>query len=145
MTEKLWGEGRTLAATEQDFSESGQNKKEFNYEAGRHILIVEDDVSLANFLSQELRAAYFAVDLVHDGEAALETLQGGRRYDLLILDLNLPKLDGVSLLQRVRPSKPRLPMMVLSARSRVEDKVTALRSGADDFLVKPFSFIELLA
>jgi DNA-binding response OmpR family regulator len=145
MTEKLWGDGRPFTAAEHDFPRTGQDDKEFNYEAGRHILIVEDDVSLANFLSQELRAVFFAVDLVHDGEEALATLQGGRRYDLLILDLNLPKLDGISLLQRVRPAKPRLPMLVLSARNRVEDKVTALRSGADDFLVKPFSFIELLA
>jgi len=108
-------------------------------------LIVEDDVSLAGFLSQELQAESFAVDLVHDGEEALNTLQEGRRYDLLILDLNLPGLDGISLLQRVRPSKPRLPMLVLTARSRVEDKVMALQSGADDCLVKPFSFAELLA
>ena len=85
------------------------------------------------------------MDLVHDGEEALNTLQEGRRYDLLILDLNLPGLDGISLLQRVRPSKPRLPMLVLTARSRVEDKVMALQSGADDCLVKPFSFAELLA
>jgi DNA-binding response OmpR family regulator len=63
----------------------------------------------------------------------------------VILDLNLSRLDGMSLIQRVRPEKPRLPMMVLTARSRVEDKVLAFQSGADDFMVKPFSFAELLA
>jgi two-component system copper resistance phosphate regulon response regulator CusR len=126
-------------------SKNGQKAREFNHPAGRSILIVEEDTSLAAFLSQELQAVSFAVDLVHDGEAALSTLEDQRRYDLLILDLNLPKLDGLSLLQRVRPSKPRLPIMVLTARSRIEDKVTAFQSGADDFLVKPFSFAELVA
>jgi len=108
-------------------------------------LIVEDDVSLAGFIGGELQAENFVVEMVHDGEEALATLQGGRRYDLLILDLNLPKLDGISLLQRVKPANPRLRMLVLTARSRVEDKVTALQSGADDCLTKPFSFAELLA
>ena len=108
-------------------------------------LIVEDDLSLAGFLSRELQAERFSVDLVHDGEEALSMLQNERRFDLLILDLNLPKLDGISLLHRVRPAQPRLPMMVLTARNRVEDKVTALQSGADDCLTKPFSFVELVA
>jgi DNA-binding response OmpR family regulator len=117
----------------------------FNPYAGRHVLIVEDDVSLAKFLGDELRAESFAVDLAHDAEAALAILEDGRRCDLVILDLNLPNLDGMSLLQRVRPSRPRMPMIVLSARSRVEDKVRALQNGANDYLVKPFSFLELLA
>jgi DNA-binding response OmpR family regulator len=112
---------------------------------GRRILIVEDDVPLASFLASELESARFAVDIVHDGEVALGTLQNEKRYDLLILDLNLPKMDGISLLQRVKPAQPRLPMLVLTARSRVEDKVHALQSGADDCLAKPFSFAELLA
>jgi len=112
---------------------------------GRRILIVEDDVPLAGFLGSELESARFAVDMVHDGEAALSTLQDEKRYDLLILDLNLPKMDGISLLQRVKPAQPRLPMLVLTARSRVEDKVNALQNGADDCLAKPFSFSELLA
>jgi DNA-binding response OmpR family regulator len=85
------------------------------------------------------------VDSVCDGETALSTLEDERRRDLLILELNLPKLDGMSLLQRVRVAKPRLPMMVLTARSRIEDKVKAFQCGADDFLAKPFSIMELLA
>lgn len=75
----------------------------------------------------------------------MSTLEDERRRDLLILELNLPKLDGMSLLQRVRVAKPRLPMMVLTARSRIEDKVKAFQCGADDFLAKPFSIMELLA
>ena len=109
------------------------------------ILIADEDASLANFLSQELQCESFEVEVVHDGEAALDALQEERRHDLVILDLNLPRLDGMSLIQRVRPEKPRLPMLVLTARSRVEDKVLAFQSGADDFMVKPFSFAELLA
>jgi DNA-binding response OmpR family regulator len=124
---------------------AGQRAVEFSPSTGRRILIVEDDLSLASFLCAELKTSSFSVDLVHDGEAALETLQNERRYDLLILDLNLPKLDGLTLLHRVRPTQPRLPMLVLTARNRVEDKVAALQSGADDCLTKPFSLVELLA
>jgi DNA-binding response OmpR family regulator len=113
--------------------------------AGRRILIVEDDVSLAGFLGSELVAANFAVDIVHDGEEAFATLQDEHRYDLLILDLNLPKLDGISLLERIKPAQPRLRMLVLTARSRTEDKVKALQCGADDCLTKPFALAELLA
>lgn len=112
---------------------------------GRRILIVEDDVSLAGFLSGELEAQGFVVEQVHDGEEALRTLETKRLFDLLMLDLNLPKVDGITLIQRLRPAQPRLPVLVLTARSRVEDKVKALESGADDCLTKPFSLIELLA
>jgi len=117
----------------------------FNSLAGRRILIVEDDESLAGFLASELQSNCFVVDMVHDGEAALNALQAERLYDLLILDLNLPKLDGIGVLQRVKPTQPRLRMLVLTARSRVEDKIKALQSGADDCLTKPFSCAELLA
>jgi len=112
--------------------------------AGRSLLIVEEDVPLANFLSRELHASSFSVDLVYDGETAWSTLREQRRHDLLIVELNLPKLDGLTLLKRVRLAHPRLPMMVLTARSRVEDKVAAFQSGADDFLAKPFSVMELI-
>jgi len=114
-------------------------------ESRRSILIVDEDASLANFLSYELRGQSFDVEVVHDGETALDTLRGDGRQDLVILDLNLPRMDGMSLIQRVRPEKPQLPMLVLTARSRVEDKVLAFRSGVDDFVTKPFSFAELLA
>lgn len=111
----------------------------------RSILIVDEDASLGNFLSQELQGESFDVEVVHDGEMALAALRGEGRQDLLILDLNLPRLDGMSLIQRVRPEKPRLPILVLTARGRVEDKVLAFQSGADDFMVKPFSLAELVA
>ena len=111
----------------------------------RSILIVDEDVALANFLSQELQGELFEVEVIHDGESALAALRGDGQRDLLILDLNLPKLDGMSLILQVRPEKPRLPVLVLTARSRVEDKVQAFQSGADDFMSKPFSFAELLA
>jgi len=132
-------------ATDNGLASLRQGARPFKPLAGRRILIVEDDVSLAGFLRSELESESFAVDMVHDGESALTQLQDGPRYDLLILDLNLPKLDGISLLQQVKPVHPRLRMLVLSARSRVEDKVKALQSGADDCLTKPFSFSELSA
>jgi DNA-binding response OmpR family regulator len=124
---------------------TAQGGGDYSSPAGRSILIVEEDASLASFLCRELRAGSFSVDSVYDGETALSTLQDERKRDLLILELNLPKLDGISLLQRVKQIRPRLPMMVLTARSRIEDKVKAFQSGADDFLAKPFSVMELLA
>ncbi|MGA2569257.1 MAG: response regulator transcription factor [Terracidiphilus sp.] len=120
---------------------AGENKGT----AGRYILVVEDDNALSGFLSEELRAQGFLVEQVFDGEAALHALTGKRRYDLLILDLNLPRLDGISLMRQIRPVHSRLPMLVLTARNRVEDKVHALESGADDCITKPFSLVELLA
>jgi DNA-binding response OmpR family regulator len=92
-----------------------------------------------------LRAQGNVVEHVSDGEVALAALTAKRRYDLLILDLNLPKLDGISLIRQVRPVQPRLPILVLTARSRVEDRVNALQNGADDCLNKPFSLAELQA
>lgn len=112
---------------------------------GRQILVVEDDVSLAGFLSVELQSQKYLVDVLHDGEEAFSVLDEKKHYDLLILDLNLPKLDGIGLIERIRPTQPRTPILVLTARSRVEDKVTAFHSGADDCLTKPFSLAELMA
>jgi len=109
-----------------------------------NLLIVDENASLANLLRQELEAESYGVEVLQDGEAALAAL-GARRYDLVILELSLPRLDGMHLIRRVRPERPKMPMLVLAARCEVEDKVQALRSGADDFLGKPFSFAELLA
>src|ERR1700761_5045200 len=106
--------------------EVGAMLPEANKAEGRRVLIVEDDLSLAGFLSGELEFHGFSVEQVHDGEEALRLLEDKRRFDLLILDLNLPKMDGLSLINHIRPSQPRLPMLVLTARSRVEDKVAAL-------------------
>jgi len=113
--------------------------------AVRRVLIVEDDVALADFLRAELESQRFTVELLHDGEEAVNALAEERRFDLLILDLNLPGLDGISLIEKVRPTQPRLPMLVLTARNGIDDKVKAFQSGADDCLTKPFSLAELLA
>ena len=108
------------------------------------ILIVEDDAALASFIRKGLEAEHYAVDASPDGEQgramALEF-----DYDLLILDLNLPGADGLSILKNLRQRKPSLPVMILTARSRVEDRVQCLDMGADDYLMKPFSFLELAA
>jgi DNA-binding response OmpR family regulator len=118
---------------------------DLNRPLGRHVLVVDDDSSLASFLSMELEADRLTVDQIHDGAEALQALQAKRRYDLLVLDLNLPTLDGLSLLRQLRPSQPRLPVLVLTARARVEDRVHALQAGADDCLTKPFSLLEFMA
>jgi DNA-binding response OmpR family regulator len=112
--------------------------------AGAKILIVEDDVSLGKFLSRALKLRLFSVEISLDGEVAWEALQNSI-YDLVILDLNLPGMDGMELLKRVRRIQPALRMLVLTARNRTEDLVLALEQGADDCLIKPFSFLELLA
>jgi len=108
------------------------------------VLVAEDDIPLAHFLRRGLSGNQYAVDLAHDGEAAVQALSH-TSYNLLILDLNLPKLDGLSVLKQVRPHAPSLPILVLTARNRLEDRITALDSGADDCLIKPFSFQELTA
>jgi len=108
------------------------------------VLIAEDDAALAKFVSQGLEAEHYTVDVYSDGEqagAAAHEID----YDLIILDLNLPTLDGVSVLRQLRVKKPTLPVLVLTQRSRVEDRVQCLDTGADDYLPKPFSFSELSA
>jgi two-component system, OmpR family, copper resistance phosphate regulon response regulator CusR len=108
------------------------------------ILVVEDDGPLASFIGKGLEAEHYAVDVAADGELARH-MALENDYDLMVLDLNLPKLDGISVLHSVRPKKPSLPVLVLTARSRIEDRVQSLDSGADDCLIKPFSFTELAA
>ena len=108
------------------------------------ILVIEDDLPLAGFLQKGLQAESYTVDAAHDGETGLD-LALDTECDLLVLDLNLPKMDGLTLLRRLRPAKPNLPVLVLTARSRVEDRVHALDCGADDCLNKPFSFAEVTA
>lgn len=108
------------------------------------VLVADDDVPLAQFLRRGLQNNKYDVRIAHDGEATLQEISTAQ-YGLLILDLNLPKIDGLSLLRRLRPVAPRLPVMVLSARSGLEDRIMALDGGADDYIVKPFSFQELIA
>lgn len=108
------------------------------------ILVAEDDSPLAAFLRKGLEAEHYAVDVVPDGEQA-QMMADEYDYDLLVLDLNLPQLDGLEVLKGLRTKKPNLPVLVLTARSRVEDRVKGLDLGADDYLTKPFSFTELSA
>lgn len=119
------------------------------------ILVVEDDLPLGRFLVRTLRSAAHDAEVVLDGSAALERLLGpevdetgrseGASVKLVILDINLPGMDGFEVLRRLRLERPKLPVLVLTARSRTEDTVNAFESGADDCLVKPFSYVELLA
>ena len=108
------------------------------------ILIAEDDEALAKFVRQGLEGEHYSVDVFPDGEQARNAATEFE-YDLVILDLNLPKLDGVSVLRHLRSKKPSVPVLVLTQRTRVEDRVQCLDTGADDYLAKPFSFSELSA
>jgi len=108
------------------------------------ILIAEDDPALASFVKKGLEAEYYAVDISPNGEQA-RAMAAELDYDLLLLDLNLPLLDGVTVLRSLRESKPRMPILILTSRNRVEDRVQCLDLGADDYLTKPFSFAELSA
>jgi len=109
-----------------------------------HVLVADDDLPLGTFLRRQLESESFHVNLVQDGELASEALTRDT-YHLLVLDLNMPKMDGVAVLNQVRPKLPNLPILVLTARTQVEDRVLSLESGADDCLLKPFSVSEFLA
>jgi len=108
------------------------------------ILIAEDDEALSKFVRQGLEGEHYSVDVFSDGELA-RAAATDTEYDVVILDLNLPKLDGVSVLRHLRLKKPSLPVLVLTQRTKVEDRVQCLDTGADDYLAKPFSFTELSA
>lgn len=108
------------------------------------ILIIEDEQKTAEYLSKGLRENCFLVDHASNGEQGL-LLATQHPYDLLIVDIMLPKLDGYSLLVALRKIKPTLRILFLTARDSVEDKVKGLELGADDYVVKPFAFSELLA
>ena len=108
------------------------------------ILIIEDEGKLAAALKRGLENESYAVDLAADGEEGLG-LAEVESYDLLLLDLMLPKLDGVDLCRRLRAQGRQIPILMLTARDAIEHRVAGLDSGADDYLVKPFAFPELLA
>jgi DNA-binding response OmpR family regulator len=104
------------------------------------ILVAEDDTALVSFVKKGLEAEHYAVDVSGDGEQA-RAMAGELDFDLVVLDLTLPRLDGVSILRFLRTRKPSLPILVLTGRSRVEDRVQCLDLGADDYLGKPFSLV----
>lgn len=108
------------------------------------ILLVEDDAMIGSVLQQELRDADYAADWVRDGEDALSALKV-LHYSLVILDLGLPKTDGMAVLRSLRGAQNDVPVLVLTARDAMEDMVAGLDSGADDYLAKPFAMKELLA
>src|SRR2546425_3194354 len=108
------------------------------------ILVAEGDPALGSFVRKGLEAEHYAVDVSADGEQA-RAMAGELDFDLVVLDLNLPRLDGVSILRFLRTRKPSMPILVLTGRTRVEDRVQCLDLGADDYLGKPFSFTELSA
>jgi two-component system OmpR family response regulator len=108
------------------------------------ILVVEDDVKIASFVVKGLKQAGFAVDRCADGEEALSFAET-TAYDAAVVDVMLPKLDGLSLVQRMRAKKIRTPVIILSAKASVEDRVKGLQAGGDDYLTKPFAFSELIA
>ena len=108
------------------------------------ILVVEDDKKIASLVVRGMEQAGFAVDHAEDGEDALH-LALSEPYDAAIMDVMLPKLDGLTIIERMRQKKILTPVIVLSAKRSVDDRVRGLQTGGDDYLVKPFSFTELLA
>jgi len=108
------------------------------------ILIIEDEKRIQDFLSRGLESAGYAVDVAGEGNAGVEMVHA-TEYDLIILDLNLPDIDGLQVLQKIRNRKVSPPVLILSARDAVDDRVKGLELGADDYLVKPFAFVEMLA
>lgn len=108
------------------------------------LLLVEDEIDIASALATGLRRQGYAVDSAGDGQQALE-LANVTDYDLLILDLNLPNMDGLEVCRRLRASCPSLLVLMLTARSQPQERVIGLDTGADDYLVKPFHFAELVA
>jgi two-component system OmpR family response regulator len=108
------------------------------------LLLVEDDIKIASFIQKGLKAAGYAVDHAKDGEQGLD-LALTEPYDAAIIDIMLPGLDGLSLIKKVRKNNIDTPVIILSARDSVDDRIRGLETGSDDYLTKPFAFSELLA
>jgi two-component system OmpR family response regulator len=108
------------------------------------ILVVEDDRKIASFVVKGLREAGFAVDHADNGENGL-ALALSEPYDAVVMDVMLPKLDGLSVIEQMRQQKTLIPVIILSAKRSVDDRIKGLQAGGDDYLTKPFSFAELLA
>jgi two-component system OmpR family response regulator len=108
------------------------------------ILVVEDDTKIASFVAQGLKQAGFVVDRAADGEDGLH-MAATLPYDAAVIDIMLPKLDGLTLIEKLRQQNINTPVIILSAKQSVDDRVQGLQVGGDDYLTKPFSFVELLA
>ncbi len=108
------------------------------------VLVVEDEKRIADFLSRGLQSAGYTVDVANTGGQAIDIIHS-TEFDLVVLDLGLPDMDGLQVLQKIKNRKTIPPVLILSARDSVDDRVKGLEQGADDYLVKPFAFVELLA
>ena len=108
------------------------------------LLVVEDEKKLNELITKKLKKEYYGVDSCFDGEEAVRYVEG-TEYDAIILDIMLPKLDGFEVIKRIRAKKNKVPILLLTARDNIYDKVKGLDYGADDYLVKPFIFEELMA
>lgn len=108
------------------------------------LLVVEDEKKVASFIKKGLEEEHYAVDIAEDGEMGLYMAETND-YDLIVLDLMIPKIDGWELLRRIRANRNNVPILILTARDSVEDRVRGLNGGCDDYLTKPFAFAELLA
>lgn len=108
------------------------------------LLLVEDEIPLSQAVTEILKKNGFPADAVYDGRSGLEYAMSGV-YDLVILDIMMPKMNGIEVLKALREAKNPVPVLMLTARDEVEDKVNGLDSGADDYMTKPFSTVELLA
>ncbi len=109
-----------------------------------HILIIEDEKKVADFIKRGLKEEGYAVDMASDGEEG-HFMATTNPYDVILLDIMLPKIDGITLCRKLRDEKLTAPILMLTAKDTVKDKVTGLDSGANDYLAKPFAFEELLA
>lgn len=108
------------------------------------ILVVEDDIKISEFIQKGLKSSGFAVDQAMTGKIGFE-MAFDNPYDAMIVDIMLPEMDGISLIKTIRRENNNTPIIILSARDRVDDRVNGLQAGADDYLTKPFAFSELLA
>ena len=104
-----------------------------------HALVVEDDEKISSFVAKGLREAGFVVDVAADGVEGLEIGLSGR-FDVAVVDVMLPGLDGLTLIERLRAARVQTPVLILSARRTVDDRVRGLQAGGDDYMVKPFAF-----
>jgi DNA-binding response OmpR family regulator len=109
-----------------------------------NILVIEDEAKVAGFLRKGLQQSGYGIDIAADGEEGYEKIRSNS-YDLVLLDLMLPKISGFDLIPKIRECKPGVPIIAVTARASVEDRVRGLNLGCDDYLIKPFSFAELLA
>jgi len=108
------------------------------------ILIVEDEHLIANAIKKGLEQEHYIVDVAFDGEKGFDLASSGD-YDLVLLDLMIPKMDGIEVCRQLRQQQIQIPILMLTAKSQLEDKIKGLNNGADDYLIKPFAFEELLA